>query len=158
MLIIYNMVKKFSDLQSRAWISFIQTQQLLLEKVDEEFKKKNLPPLTWYDVMLELDKQKDGMLRLNVLGERILLSKYNVTRIVRRLEEEGLVYRETCPQDARGVYAVITPKGRELRKRMWPVYYNVIRKYFFSSLTDSELEQIVECMNRIRKGVEKNSG
>lgn len=148
------MVKKFSDIESRAWTSFVKSQQLLLEKVDEEFKKNSLPPLTWYDVLLELDKEKDGMLRLNELGERVLLTKYNTTRLVRRLEEKGYVFRQTCPRDARGVFAVITQKGRELRKKMWPVYYNVIRKYFLSSLDSKEFEQLIECMNKIRKNLE----
>lgn len=148
------MVKKFSDLETKAWISFVQSQQLLLEKVDEEFKKHNYPPLIWYDILLELDKQKDGMLRLNELGKKILLTKYNVTRVIRRLEEEGLVYRETCSGDARGVYAVITRKGKKLREQMWPVYYNVIKEYFLSNLNEEELGQLIECMNRIRNNLD----
>lgn len=151
------MVKKFSDLQSKAWISFIQVQQLLLDKVNEELKKQNFPPLIWYDILLELEKQKDGKLRLNEIGEKTLLSKYNVTRIVRRLEKEGLVCRETCPQDSRGVYAVITSEGKQLRKRMWNVYYRVIKEYFLSSLDDNELKQIVECMGRIKRNIENNT-
>ncbi len=148
------MVRKFSNLETRAWVSFVQSQQLLLEKVDEEFKKHNFPPLNWYDILLELDRQRDGRLRLNQLGEKTLLTKYNVTRVIRRLEEEGLVRRETCPGDARGVFAVITQKGKNLRKQMWPVYYSVIKRYFLSNLDEEELGKLIECMNRIRTNLD----
>jgi len=148
------MVKKFSDTESRAWTGFIKSQQILLEKVDEEFKINGFPPLTWYDVLLELDKVEDGRLRLNILGKRILLSKYNVTRLVKRLEEAGLLKRESCKQDSRGVYAVITHAGRKLRKRMWPVYYSVIKRYFLSSLNEDELTKLIECMDNIRNNID----
>ena len=148
------MVKKFSDTESRAWTSFIKSQQILLEKVDEELKKHGFPPLTWYDVLLELDKEKSGRLRLNILGQRILLSKYNVTRLVKRLEAAGLLTRESCKQDSRGVYAIITPAGRKLRKRMWPVYYSVIKSYFLSSLDESELANLIDYMKKIRNNID----
>lgn len=148
------MVKKFSDTESRAWTSFIKSQQILLEKVDQEFKKHGFPPLTWYDVLLELDKERTGRLRLNVLGQRILLSKYNVTRLVKRLEAAGLLRREICKMDSRGVYAVITTAGRKLRKKMWPVYYRVIKQYFLSNLDENELSILIDCMNKIRTNID----
>ena len=108
------MRQKLSDIETRAWIGFVKSQQSVLDKVDKDFKASGFPPLSWYDLLLELEKAKGGRLRQKELGELILLSKYNVSRLLDRLEKQGLIKREPCEEDTRGVFAVITPKGKKL--------------------------------------------
>ncbi|MGI9534846.1 MAG: MarR family winged helix-turn-helix transcriptional regulator [Thermodesulfobacteriota bacterium] len=141
---------KLSNEETTAWMGFVKSQQYLIEKVEDELKLKGFPPLTWYDVLLELDKAHEGSLRLNDLGKKVLLNKYSVTRLIDRLEKEGLVSRDACQIDGRGIFACITQKGRELRKSMWPVYYNVIKEHFLSQFNKDELSQFIECVERIR--------
>jgi len=140
---------KLTNDETTAWMGLIKSQQYLIEKVEQELKQKKLPPLSWYDVLLELDKVPEGSLRLNDLGKRILLDKYNVTRLIDRLEKRGLVSRDACQVDGRGKFACITEKGRELRKRMWPVYYNVIKEHFLSQFNKKELGQFISCIEKI---------
>ena len=61
-----------------------------------------------------------GPLLLGDLQRRILVSSGGVTFLVDRLEEKGLVAREACPEDRRARYAVLTPAGRALMKRVFP--------------------------------------
>ena len=141
---------KLTNKETSAWMGLVKSQQYLIEKVEEELKLNGFPPLSWYDVLLELDKAPEGSLRLNDLGKKVLLNKYNVTRLIDRLEKEGLVSRDACPIDGRGIFACITQKGRELRQRMWPVYFNVIKEHFLSQFNNDELGQFIECVERIR--------
>ena len=141
---------KLTRNETKAWLGLIKSQQMLIDKVEEEFKNNSLPPLSWYDILLELDKAPEVGLRLNELGQRILLSKYNVTRIIDRLENEGLVSRDACPVDGRGKFACITPKGRRLRKKMWPKYYKVIKEHFLSKFNSKELSQFIGCIEKIK--------
>ncbi len=127
----------------------MRAQQLLLGNVEAELKRNGLPPLIWHDVLLELQRQPDGRLRLAEIGKQVLLSKYNVTRLVDRLENKGLVEREPCEDDARGAYAAITEDGRALCKRMWPVYHRSLRTYFLKHFSRDELDQMAEFMRRI---------
>lgn len=129
-------------METRAWIGFVKAQHTVLEKVDRDFKASGFPPLSWYDVLLELEKAKGGRLRQKELGELILLSKYNVSRLLDRLEKEGLIKRMPCKEDTRGVFAVITAKGKKLRNNMWPVYYDSIKEHFTSKLSKDDFEQI----------------
>ena len=145
---------KLTREETTAWMGFVKSQQYLLEKVEEQLKLKGLPPLSWYDVLLELDKAPDGSLRLNDLGKKVLLDKYNVTRLIDRLENEGLVSRDACPVDGRGKFACITRKGRNLRKRMWPVYYNAIKEHFLSQFNKKELGQFVNSIKKINSQFE----
>ncbi len=143
------MKQKLSDIETRAWIGFVKSQQSVLEIVDNKFKTGGFPPLSWYDLLLELEKAKGGRLRQKELGELILLSKYNVSRLLDRLEKQSLIRREPCEEDTRGVFAVITPRGKKLRSKMWPVYYGSIKENFLSKFNEKELKQITKFNNRL---------
>ena len=101
-------------------------------------------------MLWELERSDGDILRLNDLGKRVLLDKYNVTRLVQRLEQEGLVIRDQCPKDGRGVTACITEKGKKLRKEMWPVYEQVVRENFLSKFNASELKELKNFIERIQ--------
>ena len=143
------MRQKLLDIETRAWIGFVKSQQSVLDKVDKDFKASGFPLLSWYDLLLELEKSKGGRLRQKELGELILLSKYNVSRLLDRLEKQGLIKREPCEEDTRGVFAVITPKGKKLRNKMWPVYYGSIKENFLSKFNEKELKQIIRLSKRL---------
>ena len=138
--------KKWTEPETAAWIGLIRTQQYLVGAVEDALSKEGLPPLPWYDVLWELDKSPEGNLRLNEIGKRVLLDKYNVTRLVQRLENEGLVRRVPCAQDGRGIFAHITPKGRKLRERMWPVYQRAVSERFFSKLGRQDISRLGRMM------------
>ena len=81
---------------------------------------------------------------------KVLLDKYNVTRLAQRLEEEGLVERGQCPDDGRGRTASITQKGKKLRKKMWPVYEKVVRENFLCKFSKKELKEFKNFIERIQ--------
>jgi len=145
---------KLTENETEAWVSLVLSAEKLLDKVDSELKKKGLPSYAWYDVLLELDKCKDGKLRFVELGNRVLLPRYNVTRTVNRLEKAGLAKRIPSEDDRRGYFAQITRKGRTIRKKMWPVYYSVLKDYLFCSLSSKELEDFLSHLRKIRKSIE----
>ena len=141
---------KWTETEASAWTGLVQAQQCLIDKVEEELKKKGLPSLSWYDVLWELERSEDGSLRLNDLGKRVLLDKYNVTRLVQRLEDEGLLVRNQCKIDGRGIFACITEKGKKLRKKMWPVYEEVVRENFLCKFNNKELLELKNFIERIQ--------
>ncbi len=108
-------------------------------------------------MLWELERAEDGRLRLNDLGKRVLLDKYNVTRLVQRLEQEDLVVRDPCPKDGRGITATITAKGRKLRKKMWPVYEAVVRENFLRKFNKKELKELRNFIERIHVSMHDES-
>lgn len=133
-----------------AWTELIRTQQQLLDKIENDLKDKNFPPLTWYDVLLELSKAPDKKIRISELGEKVLLTRSNITRLVDRLEKQSLVTRENCPDDRRGYYACLSEKGEKLKSSMWPVYKDGINQYFSSKLSESEQRLLLETLKKLR--------
>jgi len=70
--------------------------------------------LTEYYALVHLSTAPKRELRINDLAYQVGLNQSSVTRLLGRLEAKGLTYRDTCPDDGRGVYAVITDAGKLL--------------------------------------------
>ncbi len=144
------MKKHLSEAAIPAWAGFIRTAQHVLEKVELDLKSAGLPPLVWYDVLLELAREREGRLRHRDLHQRMLLAKYNLSRLIDRMEAEGLLVREPVADDARGAYIRITAEGKQLRKTMWPVYERAISAHFAERLDDSEMQELSRITSKLR--------
>jgi DNA-binding MarR family transcriptional regulator len=83
--------------------------------------------LTDYRALVHLSQASDKELRVNDLAQGIGLNQSSVTRLVSRLEAKGLTYRDTCPDDGRGVYAVITEQGETLLREVRGAYEERVR-------------------------------
>lgn len=99
-------------------------------------------PLASFDVLEQLAQAPHHRLRMNDLAVGVLLSRSGLTRLVDRLEREGLVARNACANDARGLFAVLTPAGRKRLADAAPTYHRCIREYFLDRIGPSELRQI----------------
>jgi DNA-binding MarR family transcriptional regulator len=137
------------DLKSRAWARFFVTSALILDDVESALKEAKLPPLAWYDLLWILENAEEGRMRMHELAGRVVLSRYNVTRLADRMEKEGLIARERCEEDRRGAYCVLTAAGRALRKKMWPVYKGRIDACFGEHITLEEARALTATLEKI---------
>lgn len=83
--------------------------------------------LTEYRALVHLAKAADKELRVNDLAQRVGLNQSSVTRLVSRLEAKGLTRRDICPDDRRGVYAVITEQAEALLQEVRGPYEQQVR-------------------------------
>lgn len=102
-----------------------------------------------YDVLMHLGETPGGRLRMNDLADRVLLSRSGLTRLVDRLQREGLVVRQSCASDARGLYAVLTPAGRARLDAATPTYQQGVREYVLSRLDDEDLRQFGHILDKL---------
>lgn len=119
-----------SKTPSHTWALMLTAHAVLLEAMQARLKAADLPPLEWYDVLWALEQAPAHRLRMGALAQRLLLTRFNATRLVDRLEQEGLVQRQQSKEDRRGAEAVLTAKGRTLRAKMWTVYRATIEENF----------------------------
>jgi DNA-binding MarR family transcriptional regulator len=137
-----------SEAVTSAWTSIIRARERLLAAIEADLKAAGMPPLAWYDVLWELTRSEDGKLRPYEIEERTLLAQYNLSRLIDRLEREGLVRREVFARDGRGRWVVITDAGRELRERMWAIYARSIETNIGCKLSESEANAITGLLDR----------
>ncbi|TDC87262.1 MarR family transcriptional regulator [Actinomadura sp. 7K507] len=102
-----------------------------------------------YEVLMHLGEAPGGRLRMNDLADRVLLSRSGLTRLVDRLERDGLVARQTCPSDARGLYAVLTTGGRTRLDEAAPTYRQGVRDHMLSRLDESDLRTFQYILDKL---------
>jgi DNA-binding MarR family transcriptional regulator len=144
------MARTLTDDSVRVWARLIRVEQVLLDAVEAALKAAKLPPLVWYDVLFELAREPDGRLRHRDLYARMLLAKYNLSRLVDRMSAAKLVSREPIDDDARGAYIQITTAGRAMRSRMWSVYGRAIAKNFSARLDRDDIDDLSRILHKLR--------
>lgn len=132
-----------------AWVSLVRAQQILMAKAESRLKEARLPPLAWYDVLLELGRDPDTGLRQVEIAERVLLNKHNLSRLIDKLEQEQLLKRTSCDKDARANIVKITAKGIQTRKSMWPVYAAAIDEMIGDVLSSSQQTALAEIAKQL---------
>jgi len=140
-----------SKTAATAWARLMRAQQGSIAGVEETLRRAGFPALVWYDVLLELERPPGDGLRQRDIQRHTLLKRYNVSRIVERLETDGLIVRTPCEDDARGAVIRITKKGRELRRAMWPVYAAAIKESFARHYSEEEMATLAELLGPIAK-------
>ena len=122
----------------------------MLSKVEADLKAADLPPLSWYDALLELERARPDGLRPYQLQERMLLAQYNMSRLTDRLAKAGYIEREDCSDDGRGQILKIDSAGRGLLQRMWPVYRKAIAAHFAEKLDTDETAALSRMLIKLR--------
>ena len=133
-----------------AWARLHRVSRQLLEKAEDALKAGDLPPLAWYDALHEIAQAGEGGLRPFQLIDRMLLAQYSVSRLLARLETEGLIEKLDVADDGRGQTVRITGQGRDLRRRMWSVYGKVIDKEVGAKFSPDELGMLGQLLETLR--------
>jgi DNA-binding MarR family transcriptional regulator len=122
-----------------AWGAFLRFHATVTDVLGRELSRQVGMPLTWFDVLFQLDAAPGHQLRMQDLANAVVLSKSGLTRLVDRLEQAGYVERRSCPSDRRGTFAEITAKGRAALGRAKPVHLQGVAHHFAAHLTDAEV-------------------
>jgi DNA-binding MarR family transcriptional regulator len=114
----------------------------LTRQLDAQLAREHKLPLSSYEVLLFLADAPNGRMRMSELADSVLLSRSGLTRLVDRLEREGLLKRERCESDARGLFAEITPAGRELFDAARRTHLDGVRALFLDRFSRDELRTL----------------
>jgi DNA-binding MarR family transcriptional regulator len=142
-------VKQLSPLELGAWRGFLRAHAALVRELDRELEAEHGLPLTQYEVLLYLNDAPEKHLRMSELASSVLLSQSGVTRLVDRLERQGLVVREPCPSDGRGLLARITDEGQQRLAAARPTHLAGVRARFLAQFDDEELRALADAWERL---------
>ena len=145
------MSEKIDDFHVAAWRAFLNAHAAVVHRIEEDLAQAERLPLSSYDVLFTLYEAPEHRLRMHEIAERAVLSRSGLTRLIDRLEKEGLLYRERCVDDRRGAYAVLSEKGLTALRQAWPVYAHGIQKNFADLLTDEEVNVITQALGRVNE-------
>ena len=127
----------------------MRAHQAAITHVQGAIKAANLPSLGSYDVLLELERAGECGMRPVALERELAMPQYGLSRLLARLEDDGLVERRSCPHDGRGQLVAITDAGREMRQKMWSVYAPALHEAIGRRLSAEESEGLAELLGRL---------
>lgn len=139
---------ELSPTTTAVWTRLHRASSAVTAAVEAAFKDAGLPPLGWYDVLWEIEKAPEGIRPL-ALQDRLLLPQYGLSRLVDRLEKAGYVTRQACETDGRGQVLALTPEGRAVRARMWPIYAAVLAASVEARLSREEAATLARLLARL---------
>ena len=135
-----------------AWRGLLRVHSALVKALDAEMLVQQRLPLTSYEVLINLQAAPGKRRRMAELADSVLLSRSGMTRLVDRLEREGLLERDTCTDDGRGTFAVLTDKGEETLARTRPAHLDGVRDRFLRHFSPDELRQLAAYWDRLVPG------
>lgn len=134
--------------QMAAWRSFLELHAQLIRTLERELQNAEDLPLSWYDVLLQLN-EAGGRMRMGKLAESILVSRSATTRFVERLERAGLLTREPCASDRRGTFVLLSEYGKETLRRAAPTHLAGVEAHFTQHLTTGEARELAGTLQRL---------
>jgi DNA-binding MarR family transcriptional regulator len=137
-----------------AWRGLLVAHSRLVPAIEADLRAAGQVPLSWYDVLLELNAVPGRRLRMSELGERAVLSRTRVSRVVGELAAAGLAERQPDVADGRSSFAVLTPAGKEALRRAWPVYREAIRRRIGARLTTQQCRDLAALLEHAAAGAQ----
>jgi len=143
---------QLDDRELRAWRGMLRVHATLTKALDAELDAEHGLPLSSYEVLLHLADAEGERMRMSDLAAMVILSRSGLTRLVDRLEREGLIARESCPSDARGSFATLTPAGRRKLDAARTTHLAGVRSQFLAHFSDEELDALGAAWDRLLPG------
>ena len=135
-----------------AWRGMLRVHTALVKELDAELAAAHDLPLSSYEVLITLESAPGRKRRMAELADSVLLSRSGMTRLVDRLEKDQLLVRDTCTDDGRGCYAVLTDKGAELLATARPTHLDGVRERFLRHFSEDEMRLLASLWERVLPG------
>lgn len=152
------MYKNPSETMRSAWPVLLTAHAAVVDVIEGELAAAGLPALAWYDVLWALERAPERRLRLHELAHALVFSRSNLTRLIDRIEDAGLVKRARADADRRGYFAVVTAQGLAMRKKMWPTYAKAIETHFDRHLTGAQHDVLRSALRRVLEAARRHVG
>ena len=146
------MSTELDDPRFTAFGLFAEAFTGLTNRFAAQFEEHRLSAVE-FEVLMRLARSPGSRLRMTDLAGQTSLSTSGVTRVVDRMDRDGLVRREACPSDRRSSYAVITTAGRQRLDDVLPGHLALLQQWFIGQLTPGQLDNLLESMRAIRDAV-----
>src|ERR671925_1723324 len=145
-------IQELTQEELGAWRGLLRVHSALVKALDAELLAEHDLPLSSYEVLINLQAAPDRRRRMAELADSVLLSRSGMTRLVDRLERDGLLERDTCTSDGRGCYAELTDAGEALLARARATHLDGVRERFLRHFLEDDLRQLAHFWERVLPG------
>lgn len=136
--------------EMRAWRTFIEGSDRLNGVLNRSLQAKHGLTMDDYRILVLLSEAPEQSLRMSDLALGIVASRSKLTHQIRRLESGGLVDREECLSDKRGVLARLTPSGLARLEEAAPDHVADVRRFMIDAMTARQLRMLGDAFEKVR--------
>jgi DNA-binding MarR family transcriptional regulator len=134
------------------WLAFMRALMVVPRALDADLLAGPRMSATEYRVLMVLSESPERRLRMSELAASCDLSLSGMTRLVARLEGDGLVVRMQSECDARGFNAVLTDAGFARLEAAYPQHLASVRRNVIDHLNDFDLDRLAAAFNAFAEG------
>ncbi|TDC44599.1 MarR family transcriptional regulator [Actinomadura sp. KC345] len=128
--------------QQRDWRAYVDGSVRLTEIMDRDLKTKHGLSVSEYEILVRLSEAPERRLRMAELAENASQSRSRLSHTCSRLESKSLVKRDSCANDKRGVFAILTDEGYAVLERAARDHVETVRTYFIDVVEPDDLEAV----------------
>lgn len=125
-----------------AWRAFLAMKTQLDARLASDLRQDSGLSSADFAVLVGVSEAPERRIRAHVLGANLVWEKSRLSKQISRMEARGLVVRESCPNDARGLFVVLTPLGLQTVERAAAFHVARVREAFFDALTFEQVDQL----------------
>lgn len=133
----------------RAWRAYVVGKALLDSRLNRDLQEEHQLALADYELLVRLSEAPGRQARMSTLAEQVASSKSRISHQIGRMEKAGLVRRQECPSDGRGVFAVLTSHGLQVLRNAAPTHVRGVRDNLVDLLSDHERVVLAEIFERV---------
>src|SRR5438094_7215964 len=135
--------------QQRVWQGYLHLNQDLFGILEQQLARESGLSGADYRVLHPLSEAPGGLLRARDLGSDIGWDRSRLSHHLSRMEQRGLVIREECAEDARGLMVRLTKAGRRAIEDAAPAHVAAVQRYFFDQLSKDEIDTLAAAFDRV---------
>jgi DNA-binding MarR family transcriptional regulator len=137
--------------EQAVWRAFLDVSRLLFEQLNRQLSDEAGMSLAEYEILVQLSEAPERRLRMSELADRVVSSRSRITHTVGRLQDRGLVLREPCADDGRGVLCVLTDDGFARLEGAAPGHVEMVRTIMFDPLDLPDVEHLGVALTKMRE-------
>ncbi len=141
-------VRTDEDLEIRIWLRLLICVSLMEKEISARLRSAFGVTIARFEVLAQLYRVESG-LAMKELSERLMVSKGNVTGLIARMENAGLIVRRRDPADGRAHMVHLTAKGRKLFDTMRPLHNQWFRN-MMHRLTRRDMKQLHDLLQILK--------
>jgi len=143
------MARLTSAKAEKVWEDISRAHCSMLAALEKDMEPKTGIPLAWYQVLTELSRAKDGMLRFQDLARVAGISESGASRRLNQMIKSGLIDRHICATDRRGVYARLTAKGKAAYEKGHAIFLRSLDRNLGTHMEPDEADVLRAALARI---------
>jgi DNA-binding MarR family transcriptional regulator len=133
------------------WRAFLDVSRLLMDQMGGQLSEESGMSLPEYEILVALSEAPDRRLRMSELADRVVSSRSRITHTVGRMEDRGLVQREACLDDGRGVLCALTDAGFAVLEAAAPGHVETVRSLVFDPLSPTDVDAFGVALGKVRE-------